>query len=187
MPVLREGSRLVPDSSAIIDYLERTRGKPLDAALTPKQRAIATAIKAMLEEQLYFVVLHQRWKQDHNWALYKPVFVELAGKLGVPSFLRNLVVGQIRKQMVASLHGQGIGRHTPDEAIALGIAILDSVSELCEGPFFFGDQPSTIDATVYAFVASIAQAPFEGPLKERALRDAKLSRYCAHVKAACGF
>ena len=68
----------------------------------------------------------------------------------------------------------------------MGKRILESVSELCDGPFFFGEQPSTLDATVYAFVASIAGAPFEGPLKEYVRSDPKLSRYCAHVKERLG-
>jgi glutathione S-transferase len=186
LPVLIDGARVVPDSSAIIEHLERTRSKSLDAGLTPRQRAIATAVKSMLEEQMYFVVVYQRWKEDHNWAIYKPVFVELVGKLGVPGFLRGLVVGQVRKQMLAQLHGQGLGRHTPEEIVAIGTRILESISELCEGPFFFGEQRSTLDATVYAFVASLIAAPFPGPLQDRARNDAKLSGYCAHMKQHCG-
>lgn len=186
LPVLVDGARTVADSSAIIEHLERTRGKPLDAALTPRQRAIATAVKAMLEEQMYFVVIYQRWKEEHNWSIYRPVFIELVAKLGVPGFLGGFIVGQVRKQMLAHLHGQGLGRHTPDEIVAIGTRILDSVSELCEGPFFFGEQPSTLDATVYAFMASLIEAPFPGALQNRARNDAKLSRYCAHVKQRCG-
>jgi glutathione S-transferase len=185
LPVIRDGARTIADSSAIIEHLERTRSTPLDVHLTAQQRAIATAVRSMLEEHLYFVIVYQRWKEDHNWAIYKSVFIELIGKLGVPGFVRGLVLGQVRKQMVGSLKAQGVGRHSPEEIRATGKRILESVSELCVGPFFFGEQPSSLDATVYAFVASIAGGPFEGPLEDYARNDPKLSRYCAHMKARC--
>lgn len=185
LPVLLDGERVIADSSALIDHLERTRGKPLDAFLTPRQRAVATAVKSMLEEQLYFAIVVQRWREDHNWSLYRPVFLELAHQLGVPRFLRGPIVAQIRKQMLASARAQGHGRHTSEEIEAIGVRILEATSELCAGPFYFGEQPSTLDASVYAFVESIAAAPFEGPLKERARSDEKLTRYRAHVRQYC--
>jgi glutathione S-transferase len=185
LPVLIDGGHVIADSSAIIEHLERTRGKPLDAHLSASQRAIATAVKAMLEEQLYFVIVVQRWREDHNWTVYRPVFLELVQRLGVPGFLGSLVVGQIRKQMIASARAQGHARHTPEELTAIGLNLLDATSELCQGPFYLGERPSTLDATVYAFVESIASAPFAGPLKDRARSDGKLARYRAHMKQHC--
>lgn len=185
LPVLVDSGRTIADSSAIIEHLERTREKPLDSALTPRQRAIATAVRAMLEEKLYFVIVYERWKLDANWAIYKPQFKELAVRLGVPSLLHGIVLAQVRKQMLTALQGQGIGRHTPDEIVAMAKSILDAVAELCEGPYFFGAQPTTLDATVYAFVQSILGAPFEGPIKEHAQRCAKLRPYCEHMQARC--
>lgn len=183
LPVLVDAGRAIADSGVIIEHLERTRGKPLDRDLTAKQRAIATAVRSMLEEKMYFVIVYERWKLDPNWAIYKPLFMELAGRLGVPGFLRGMIVAQIRKQMLAALHGQGIGRHTPDEMVAMAKSILDAVGELCEGPYFFGAQPTTLDATVYAFVQSILGAPFEGPIKQHARENAKLRQYCQHMQA----
>ena len=182
LPVLLEGERTLADSSAILDYLERSRGKRMDAFLTVRQTAIATAVKAMLEEQLYFVIVYQRWHEARNWDLYKSVFSELARQLGIPHALQGLIVPQIRKQMLAALRGQGFGRHTPEEITAIGIRTLDAVSTLCTGPFFFGAEPSTLDATVYAFLESIRGAPFEGPLVEHLRADPKLMSYCDHMQ-----
>src|SRR5262245_21254677 len=94
LPVLQEGARLIPDSGAIIDHLERTRGRPLDAWLNAEQGALATALGSLFEEHLYFVAVYQRWQEDRGWALYKPVFVELAGQLGVPRPLHALLLPQ---------------------------------------------------------------------------------------------
>lgn len=182
LPVLQDGARTIPDSSAILDHLEATRANPLDAALSPQQRAIATAVRGMLEEQLYFVVVYERWKPDASWAQYQPLFVDLVGQLGVPRPLRRLVSNQARKQMLAALHGQGIGRHSAEENARIGQRVFDSVAELMQGPFFFGEVPSTLDATVFAFLQSIAAAPFEGALKRHLLGNAKLMTYCEQMQ-----
>jgi glutathione S-transferase len=49
LPVLLDGDDTVPDSVAIIDHLERTRAAPLDAFLSVQQRALATAVRSMVE------------------------------------------------------------------------------------------------------------------------------------------
>jgi hypothetical protein len=103
----------------------------------------------------------------------------------VPGPVRRAIVRVIRLQMLKALNGQGMGRHTPDEVEEIGKRIVDSVGQLCEGPFFFGDQPSSLDATVYAFLQSVISAPFEGPLKEHLCSNQKLRRYCEHVADAC--
>jgi glutathione S-transferase len=185
LPVLLDGERTIADSSMIVDYLERTRGKHMDAFLSAEQTAILTAVKAMLEEQLYFVIVYLRWRDADAWKIYQPVFFDLIAKLCVPTAVRRLVVPQIRNQMLAALRGQGMGRHTPEEFTDLGKRTIDAVSTLCIGPFFFGAKPSTLDATVYAFIESIRSAPFEGPLVEHLRADQKLRDYCEHMQRVC--
>jgi glutathione S-transferase len=66
--------------------------------------------------------------------------------------------------------------------VAIGMRLLETLAELCEGPFFFGARPSTLDATVYAFLQSLAGVPFEGPLKDYVCTNEKLRGYREHVK-----
>jgi glutathione S-transferase len=80
------------------------------------------------------------------------------------------------------LDSQGLGRHKPDEVVAIGTRLFAALAELCEGPFFFGTRPSTLDATVYAFLQSFAGVPFEGPLKDYVCTNEKLRSYREHVK-----
>ena len=53
--------------------------------------------------------------------------------------------------------------------------------EFAEKPFFMGQKPTAIDATVYAFLAAIAEAPFESPVKEACLKRSNLMAYCARM------
>jgi glutathione S-transferase len=80
------------------------------------------------------------------------------------------------------LDDQGLGRHTPAEVEAIALRLLESLAELCDGPYFFGAHPSTLDATVYAFLQSFAGAPFGGPIKEYICTSHKLCSYLEHVR-----
>lgn len=62
--------------------------------------------------------------------------------------------------------------------------LFESLAELCEGPFFFGARPSSLDATVHAFLQSFAGVPFEGALKDFVCTNEKLRSYCEHVQRA---
>ena len=62
--------------------------------------------------------------------------------------------------MRGALDAQGTGRHTADEIDALGTADIDALAALLgDRPFFIGDRPASVDATIYAFVASIGGFP----------------------------
>ena len=69
------------DSSVIIDTLSRERGVDLDRGLSPTDRAIGTLLQRTFEEDLYFVVLYERWVDDANWPRisrdYVPRFLAL--------------------------------------------------------------------------------------------------------------
>ena len=64
LPYVEVDGRIIPDSTAIVDYLEDARPQKLDARLTPAQRAVGLAFKSMMEEHLYFGVLYLRWMAD---------------------------------------------------------------------------------------------------------------------------
>jgi glutathione S-transferase len=183
MPLLVDSGRTIPDSGAIVEHLEATRGRPLDRSLTPRQLAISTAVRSMLEEHLYFVVLYLRWHQDSGWRVYLPTFLDMFGQYGIPRPLRPLLAFQARRSVKRTLHGQGTSRHRLEEVEAAGKRIIDALGELCEGPFFFGEQPSSVDASVFAFVQGIVTPPFEGPLKEHTRKHPKLRPYYEHVRA----
>ena len=50
--------------------------------------------------------------------------------------------------------------------------------------FFLGEQPRTIDATVYAFATSVIHAPIDGPIRDAAAGRENLVAYCDRVRAS---
>jgi glutathione S-transferase len=183
MPYVVDDGVVLGDTRFIIEHLETKRGVSLDARLTPRDRAIATAFQSMLEEHLYFVMAHERWQVEANWESFVPVFRQVIARTGLPGPLTGLVGAIARKGMLKSLHAQGTGRHSPAEVGRIGERLVGALAEqIGEGPFFFGAEPATIDATAYAFVLSLLEIPFTGSVRDAAVRRKNLKAYAARIK-----
>ncbi len=173
----------ISDSSSIVAYLEGRAAQPIDASLTPEQKAVTAAFKALFEEQYYFIICWFRWVDPAGWKIYRKVLIELATGLGVPRPIAWLLVPWFRRNMRRTLWLQGTGRHTPEEMVSMGKNLLTAVSDwLKDQQFMLGDEPHVIDATAYGFLAGLIWAPFEGPLKAHAIQLGNLVPYCERMK-----
>jgi len=178
LPCLLDGERLLTDSSLIIDHLKKTHGDPLDTQLTPQQKAQALALQRMLEEHLYWTVLYSRWVEPANWLILKQEFF---GKLPFP--LQKLIPALIRKRVIKDLHAHGTGRHSSQELYQLGLADLAAVqATLADQAYVLGQEPTSIDASVYAFLVNIMEVPIASPLKDYAKKQTNFVDYCARMK-----
>jgi glutathione S-transferase len=183
-PYIEDDGRVIADSTLVIEYLEAKAAAPLDAGLDARQRAAATAFKGLLEEHTYFLVLWRRWIDEAGWVLYRPALKAYASRIGVPSFAFPLIAGSVRRDVRRRTLGQGTGRHTPAEIGAMGAAHVQAVADwLGDQPYFLGDRPRVIDATVFAFMASELWAPFGGPAQERLRASKNLVAYCERMRA----
>jgi glutathione S-transferase len=183
LPTVKLDNQVICDSSVIVAHFESISANPMDAGMTPLEVSIAQAYRALFEEKLYFVAAWARWADDTAWVSYRPAITGYFGKLGLPSFLHAFFAKMARKQVLNSIRAQGIGRHSPDEIYAMGAEILRAISTfLGDKTFFMGEQVRTIDATAYAFLSAIIDAPLETPLKQVALSLPNLSAYCARMK-----
>ena len=54
---------------------------------------------------------------------------------------------------------------------------------LADKPFMLGDQPSSLDATAYAFLANLLWAPVDSPIRDHARSRPTLEAYCQRMKA----
>lgn len=179
MPWIEDDGRVVADSGFILDYLKERYGDPLDAHLAPRERALALAFRRLLEENLYWAVLYTRWFTPEGWVLTRPAFFG-----GLPPVLRDIVPALARRGVRKELWGHGIGRHSQDEIYAIGKADLTALAEfLGDKPYFMGEQPTSLDATAYAFLANVLWVPLETPLKAHAQKYPQLEAYCQRMQA----
>jgi glutathione S-transferase len=184
MPYIVDDAVTMGDTRFIIEHLTAKHGVQLDARLTPAQRAIATAFQSMLEEHLYWVVVYERWQLDENWARYTPTMRSIIHGAGVPGLLVGAITSQARKGMVTQLFNQGTGRHTRAEIARVGEELVEAAAQqLGDGPYFFGAEPATIDASMYAFTTILLDAPFEGPVRTAGQKHANLRAYVDRMRA----
>ena len=75
-----------------------------------------------------------------------------------------------------------MGRHTPEQMHALGIADVDALAALLgEQAYFLGAQATSVDAIATAFLANILMVPLETPVKAAAAGHPNLVAYCQRM------
>lgn len=174
-----DGGETIADSTFIRWHLEKKYKIDFDRGLSPEQRAIAWAFEKMLEEHLYWAVVHARWMDDANFAKGPATFFR-----AIPAPVRPFLVAIIRRRLRQTLHGQGIGRHSHDEIVALGTRSVDATADyLGTKPFMMGAEPTGLDATAFAFVAGVLCPLFDTPLRSAAERHENLKQYVGRMTA----
>ena len=179
LPYIDDDGVAVADSTFIRWHIEKKYRIDFDEGLDPGQRATAWAFEKMAEDQLYWVGVNDRWMDDANFRKGPIMFFQK-----VPAPVRPVVVAMVRRKLRATLHGQGIGRHTRDEIAALGTRSIDAIADLlADKPFFFGPEPTGADATMFAFACAMLCPHFESPCRAAAERRENLRRYVGRMTA----
>ena len=68
IPFIDDNGLIVADSTFIRAHLETQYRVDLDSGLLTFERALAWSMERMLEDHLYFAMLHARWMDDANFA-----------------------------------------------------------------------------------------------------------------------
>ncbi len=125
IPYIVEAHQKIGDSTFIRDYIEKTHGIDLDRGLTPDMRARSWAIERMLEDHLYWAIVHDRWMDDHNFTIGPAHFFDT-----MPFALRDETRAEARRHVGAMLVGQGLGRHSKEEITDLACRSIAALAAL---------------------------------------------------------
>jgi len=165
LPWLEHEGKQLGDSGFIIEYLEQRFGCDPNAGLNAEQRAIALALRRLLEDDLYWALVYDRWMVDENWKLTQEAVL---GEIAVP--LRLVIAPIARRGVRRQLDAQGMGRHTRAEIHGIGMKDVAAVSDfLADKPFMMGPVATEIDAVAYGILANIMLVPYVTPIKDAAL------------------
>jgi len=161
LPFIEDAGVRIADTSIIVDHLVKTRGVDPDARLDASQRATALLVQRTLEEHFAFVVAYTHLVRDeglqYTCARFDPV----------PSIIRPLVIHTVQRQIKKLLWYQGILRHSDGEIIDSGLQDWRAVlAVMSDGPFFFGDEPTGVDAIVFGALATSVLTPIESPIRD---------------------
>jgi glutathione S-transferase len=174
LPFIDDNGTLVPDSNQIIDYLTTTYQLQLDSGLSQEQLANAHLYTRAMDEFLYFCIVHERWKLGAHWDDLSRSFFG-----GMPWPLRVIVPKLARKGVIKTLHSQGVGRHSTEELVAMVDEFCLSLSTLLgDKPYFFGREPSSFDATAYAYLACLVICDLADVISAPAKKYPNLVDYC---------
>ena len=179
LPYIDDEGVIVPDSTFIRWHIEKKYQIDFDQGLDAVQKATAWAFEKMAEDQLYWVGVHDRWMNDENFRKGPVRFFDR-----VPAPMRPVVMAMVRRQLRKRLRGQGLGRHSPDEILALGTRSIDAIADfLGDKPFFMGSEPTGVDATMFAFACAMLCPRFESRTRGAAERRENLRRYVGRMTA----
>ena len=169
LPYIEHDGAQIADSSIIVDYLKEHFGDPLDEALSSSERAKGHTIKRMIEEHIWWIMARERW-----WAPENPYW-------DTPGMLKELDQAsyeEARDDSRRKCIEHGVGSFTEDELDKRGREDLDALSIfLGEHPYILGDQPTSVDATTYAFLWQILNGPYTSRLKDAAQEHDNLADY----------
>lgn len=160
-PWIEHDGHKIGDSTFIIQYLKERLGVDPNAHLTAEQQAMALAIQRMIDENLYWVMVNDRWNTPENWPILKSTVLG-----DIPAPLRLVLAPIARRGVLKQLKGHGMGCHSAEEIAAIGKRDLDALAVILDDkPWFFGDMPSEIDAVAYGQLANIYCVGFSSPMK----------------------
>ncbi len=161
-------------------HIEKKYNIDFDQGLDANQKAIAWAFEKMAEDQLYWVVVHDRWMNDDNFRKGPVRFFHR-----VPAPIRPFVIATVRRKVRTALHGHGFGRHSPDEIVALGTRSIDAIADfLGDKPFFMSSEPTGADAAIFSFACAVLCPHFESRTRRAAERHENVPRYVGRMTGA---
>ena len=103
----------VPDSQLAIEFLMKKLGKDLNSHLGPKEKAIAKAFRALMEDHLYWIIVYDRYveHQGKHLKTFMPAINE---------YYRTLAVRKMSRQC----YHQGLSRLGKGEIQKMGVETL---------------------------------------------------------------
>lgn len=184
LPTIDDDGTIVADSTAIIAYLEDTKGGRLNGGASAQERAVMLAFNRLLDEHFYWsAVIQPRWREQKNWETYVPI---ICGGSQPDAALRNSLEA-FRRMVLAEFDGQGMGRLDDTAVYARARADVDALAgQLGDKPYFMGDRPRSIDANVLSLTKHVLDTPFDFDTKDYMASKPNLVAYVARLTAELG-
>jgi glutathione S-transferase len=178
LPFIEDAGRRIADTSLIVDHLARTRGVDPDARLDASQHATALLVQRTLEEHYAFVLAYTHLLRDEGWRHTRTRFDS------VPAIIRPLVTRAVRGSVKKVLWTQGILRHSHDDIVESALRDWRAVlTVMGDGPFFFGDEPTGVDAIVFGALATSVLTPIRSPVGDFLRSQPPLAAYADRMLA----
>jgi len=178
LPYIEDDGKAIGDSSFILEYLKDKYGDTLDKDLNAEQKAVARAFTKMMDENLYWCIVHSRWIGE-GWPQIKQEFF---GKMPFP--LKMLIPGIAQKRVRKSLYQHGLGRHSELEILDIASKDITALSDyLGTKDYFLINKTTSLDVSAYAFLAEMIVPELKCELNEIARSFDNLVSFVKRMKS----
>ncbi|RLU20930.1 hypothetical protein DMN91_007544, partial [Ooceraea biroi] len=182
LPLLKAGLKTL---DTVKDILPFFRGKHynIDYVLTDKQCADVMAYDALLKEKLYPAIQFIWWIDKKNLEeLVRPWYCK-----ALPFPLNFYYPGRFERQahsLMQSLYPLEDNINVIENEVYLKaqecLTLLST--KLGDDEFFYGQQPSAIDAIIYSYLAPLLKAPLPNPVLQNHLKACtNLAKYVSRI------
>lgn len=177
LPFIEDAGVRIADSSLIVGHLTKTRGIDPDARLNPSQRATALLVQRTLEEHYAFIVAYTHLVREEGLQHTRTRFDS------VPTIFRPMVAILAHAHVKRLLWYQGVSRYTQEEIIESAVSDWRAVLTVMSSPFFFGDEPTGVDAIVFGALATTVLTPIESPIRDFLTSQPACVAYAERMRA----
>ncbi len=178
LPYIVDGDDTVGDSESILGFVTERYRLTIDAALSPAQRTTNLLITRMLDD-LYWVMSYSRWQDERFWPAFRAALLREHPGLTEDGLAKAQAFNHQR------YYYQGIGRFDADAAMARGVADLRALNALIPAQgYLHGEKPTSIDASIYGFIANIYFYDIDTPLKQFVVAHGNIVRHCRAIHEA---
>ena len=180
VPFIDDEGTVLADSTQIIDHLRSRYGDTLGMGVTPREAATMLAFNRLIDEHLYWItVVQPRYCDDGDWHRY---LCMIAGTENLSPEVQAFGDAW-RARVLKGYVNAGWTRLSSDALYARARADIDALSDqLGERPYFMGDRPRWIDASVLAILRHIIDAPFSFDTKHYGATKSNLVAYMKRMK-----
>jgi len=173
LPYVNDAGEVIADSTFIRWHLEKKYGIDFDRNLSVAERGVAWSVEKLIEDNIYWAMVHARWAVPANFAKGPATFFD-----SLPAPIRPIVRLVVRRKVQGYLHGQGLGRHARADIERVAIKGVESLAAvLGDKPYLMGAEPCGADAALFGMVANILCPVFETPIRQAAESHANLVAY----------
>jgi len=177
LPFVELNGEEIADSAVIIKEVGRNFNADLDSHLSSEQRNVAHASITMLENHYHWV--DTWWRTKNPDAMLQGYKIDLQNFVGskLPASILKLVYRfTYKRRGMKKVRATGIGVHTPEEIIQMGKDDLQVLTDMLgDKPFFFGEEPTTLDVVAFSSIAQLVAIEKEvaHPLRDWLLENAQ--------------
>lgn len=178
LPFIEDGGVRIADTALIVDHLVKTRGVDPDISLDAAQRATALLVQRTLEEHYAFVLAYTHLLHEDGLKHTRSRFDS------VPALVRPVVAGTVQRHIRKTLWLQGTLRHSHDQIVEAALRDWRAVlTVMGDRPFFFGEEPTGVDATVFGTLATSVLTPIESPIRDFLRAQPACMAYAERMRA----